>query len=75
MRNDLRPSDSEAVQIFSQSVCIVRACLPTSRNTEQPASGIGEGARISADSNNTCELLLPFGLTRGLKSYYHGQDN
>src|SRR6267154_3186649 len=58
IRDDLRPFDAETAQIFSQSICIVRACLPTSRNTEQPASGIGERARISADSNHTCELHL-----------------
>jgi hypothetical protein len=27
----LRPFDAETVQVFSQSICIVRACLPTSR--------------------------------------------
>src|SRR5258707_3087157 len=56
IRSNLHPFDSEAVQILSQSICIVRDCLTASRNTEELAASIRERTRISTNLNNSGDL-------------------
>jgi hypothetical protein len=56
IRGDLRPVDSETVQILSQSIGVIHGGFPVSRNAEQPASGIRQRARIPAYVNHAREL-------------------